>query len=1114
MDKRRLLGTLAVVFVMLVMTLLISGGVVNAAAPLPVFGDGLDAGWTNWSWSTTINFAATTPVHGGSKSLSAKFDAAWAGVYLRSNAAVAAGYDTLRFWINGGTGTPKIGISFFDVNSNSVQAQTVQAAANTWTQVDVPLAVFGPSSNLWGIVFQENTGAAQPVFYLDDIQLLTLNANATAVPPSSGPVLRVDAAAGRHAISPYIYGLNFADATLAADIKLPVNRWGGNSTTRYNFKLDTSNRASDWYFENIPDDNANPGVLPNGSGADNFVSANKGRGTDTIMTVPLIGWTPKTRAYACGFSVAKYGAQQSVDPYRPDCGNGVRTNGTTITGNDPTDTSLAITPAFVQEWMNHLKGLYGAAGAGGVRFYNLDNEPMLWNSTHRDVHPAPLSYDELRDRTYQYAAAIKAADPAAQTLGPVEWGWTGYFYSALDAALGGSWWNNPADRNTHGGMELPPWYLDQMKKYEQAHGVRILDYLDLHYYPQAGGVALSGAGGQATQDLRLRSTRSLWDATYVDESWINDKIRMIPRMRDWVNTYYPGTKLALTEYNFGGLEHINGAVTEADVLGIFGREGLDLATMWGPPTATQPAAYAFRMYRNYDGQGHMFGETGVQASSDDQSKLAVYAAQRADGVMTIMVINKTTSGQTSTLNLSNFSGGVAQVYSYSAANLSQIVRGADVPVTAGAINTTYAAQSITLLVIPAGGSAPSPTPSSIPATATKVNTSTPTATTTVAASPSPTVTKTPTNTATSTQTSTLPPTWTPTFTATSVPPTATPIPPTFTATSVPPSSTPIPPPATPTPNGPTLTIEMNPASAVSGSPVSALLKLTSISSLYGLQAECKVDPNILKGIGHTEGTVFTSANSFMVDSGYQVDGKWSVAGSLLNPAPAFNGSGTAFILNYTVMNPGHTTVECTVLAVDADGNVLPVAVVNGTFDGTQAPVITSTPTSVAPSATPAPPTTTPTPTFTPTVAPTLTPMPGAISGVVTYEKRTDQTGITVKVLSNGAPFADGKSAVDGSFQFDNVPAGQYVLQFSAPGSLSASTTLDVQAGQGATVQMTLLAGDIDGNGAIDLTDAGFVGANYRLQSPPAPAEADLNGDGFINLVDLVLVGKNFGKSAP
>src|SRR6185436_17896024 len=154
-------------------------------------------------------------------------------------------------------------------------------------------------------------------------------------------------------------------------------------------------------------------------------------------------------------------------------------------------------------------------------------------------------------------------------------------------------------------------------------------------------------------------------------------------------------------YNFGGVEHINGSVTQAEVLGIFGREGLDLATMWDPPTATQPAAYAFRMYRNYDGQGHMFGDTGVQATSSDQSKLSVYAATRTDGALTVMVINKTTGGLTATLNLANFSSGVSQVYNYSAANLNQIVRKPDLTITANSVSTTYPSQSITLLVIPA-----------------------------------------------------------------------------------------------------------------------------------------------------------------------------------------------------------------------------------------------------------------------------------------------------------------------------------------------------------------------------------------------------------------------------
>src|SRR5207244_1595188 len=119
----------------------------------------------------------------------------------------------------------------------------------------------------------------------------------------------------------------------------------------------------------------------------------------------------------CGFGVAKYGQQQATDPWQANCGNGITSGGATISGNDPADTSVAITPAFVQGWINHLTARYGNAAGGGVRFYDLDNEPMLWRDTHRDVHPTPTSYDELSARGIAYAAAIKATDPAAQTLG-------------------------------------------------------------------------------------------------------------------------------------------------------------------------------------------------------------------------------------------------------------------------------------------------------------------------------------------------------------------------------------------------------------------------------------------------------------------------------------------------------------------------------------------------------------------------------------------------------------------------------------------------------------------------------------------------------------------------
>ena len=58
---------------------------------------------------------------------------------------------------------------------------------------------------------------------------------------------------------------------------------------------------------------------------------------------------------------------------------------------------------------------------------------MLWNQTHRDVHPDPTRYDEVRDRTYAYAVAIKSADPSALTAGSTVWGCTAYGVSHLPA---------------------------------------------------------------------------------------------------------------------------------------------------------------------------------------------------------------------------------------------------------------------------------------------------------------------------------------------------------------------------------------------------------------------------------------------------------------------------------------------------------------------------------------------------------------------------------------------------------------------------------------------------------------------------------------------------------
>jgi hypothetical protein len=111
------------------------------------------------------------------------------------------------------------------------------------------------------------------------------------------------------------------------------------------------------------------------------------------------------------------------------------------------------------------------------------------------------------------------------------------------------------------------------------------------------------------------------------------------------------------------------------------------------------------MYLNYDGQGHQFGDTSVEATSADQDKLAIYAAQRSsDGALTVMIINKTSTALSSTVTLSHFTSGLtAAVYRYSAANLNAIVLQPNQAIGNGSFTATFPAAAITLFVIPSGG---------------------------------------------------------------------------------------------------------------------------------------------------------------------------------------------------------------------------------------------------------------------------------------------------------------------------------------------------------------------------------------------------------------------------
>ncbi len=261
-----------------------------------------------------------------------------------------------------------------------------------------------------------------------------------------------------------------------------------------------------------------------------------------------------------------------------------------------------------------------------------------------------------------------------------------------DFTLGG-WIGTPAQQNN---LYAGQYYLQQMAAYQQQHGQRLLDYFDEHYY-----FVVSSPAAQ------LASTRTLWDPTYNGGTWVEQydfmgPMQLIPRFKSWISTYYPGTKLSISEYSIdSGQKSIVDAIAEMDVLGIFGREQLDFADMWSPPAPTDPIAYSFRMFRNYDGNGGQFGDTSVSAVSSDQGTLSIYAAQRStDNAVTVLVINKTTAAIASAISFANLSlPSSAQVYTYSAANLTSIVHAANAPVTNSSVSYSFPGYSAVMFVI-------------------------------------------------------------------------------------------------------------------------------------------------------------------------------------------------------------------------------------------------------------------------------------------------------------------------------------------------------------------------------------------------------------------------------
>jgi hypothetical protein len=495
-----------------------------------------------------------------------------------------------------------------------------------------------------------------------------------ATPPSvktpTAYFVTVDVKKNVHLISPLIYGVSGASIEVLKSLNPGLNSWGGNPSTRYNWNIGHAwNSGSDWEYRN-----GNYGTL-SGSASDTFVSETESLGGEVRISVPTLGWVARDdNNNTCSFPLPGGGCGTAN---KASCENPTQKA-------DPKLANVQSDPESVANWIRHLKVDKGFR----VSFVAMDNEPELWGYSHFDVHPTCTTYQEILDKYLTYSKAVHEVSPATKLVGPTTCCWNYYWNSAA----------GNIDKVKNMNQDFLPWFLDNLSAQDKMSGSRSLDVLDIHFYPEG---LYNDTVDKDTSARRLRNTRSLWDPSYVDESWINQPIMLIPRLKKLIDEHYPGTLLGISEWNWGADHTLNGALAIADVLGIFGRENLYYAAYWMYPPLDSPGSFAFRIYTNYDGKGSRFGDTSVDTASSDISVVGSYAAiDSKTGKLHLMLINKNPETATKVqMKLNNFlSKPDAEVYMYSQSNLNKLQL-STVPLTTEDNVLTLPPYSISLVIL-------------------------------------------------------------------------------------------------------------------------------------------------------------------------------------------------------------------------------------------------------------------------------------------------------------------------------------------------------------------------------------------------------------------------------
>jgi hypothetical protein len=566
----------------------------------------------------------------------------------------------------------------------------------------------------------------------------TVRIRAAITPDDPGPAairFTINSGQAVRPISPYIYGSNSSQIT-----NRTFDRSGGNRLTGYNWETNASNAGADWYHHSdyfLTNGQAN---RPPGAAVSGMIQSAGAAGRAALVTIPMAGYVSADASGTVDETqIAPSSRWREVVPKKSD-----KYPGEPLTLSPNKSDAYVFTDEFTN-WVENTKQ------PGQPVFYSLDNEPALWGEalptgwqsgappspccnpangtdpspqgrTHPTIHPYAPTFNEMRDKTIAHAAAIKDVNPNAVVFGGVGYGWNEF--RSLQDAPGRVTTPVHPDGDQSGELHYYEWLLSEVAKAEATQGRTLMDVIDLHWYPEARGNDNNGVSRRVTFDsratdpgvvaARVQSTRSLWDPTYTETSWITSccsggPIKLLPHLQRDIADFKPGTRIAITEYNYGAGSHYSGGIAQADFLGILGREGVFAANWWDVGNGSGFVNAAFNMYLNYDGAGGQFGDTSVAGITNNIANSAVYASVNSTDPnrMVVVAINRTSSPQTTGIAVTHdriFDH--AEVYQLTAgvSAAPEMTHAADIPLDLlNAFQYTMPAWSVSTLVLVSDG---------------------------------------------------------------------------------------------------------------------------------------------------------------------------------------------------------------------------------------------------------------------------------------------------------------------------------------------------------------------------------------------------------------------------